>query len=78
MKRDRSIEIEASATTVWTVFSDVARWPEWTASVERVVPQDGPDLRVGARGDFARSRGNDLRPFSNASICTVKLTGLYG
>jgi uncharacterized membrane protein len=48
VNREGSIEIDAPATKVWKVFSDIARWPEWTESVERVVPQDGPDVRVGA------------------------------
>jgi hypothetical protein len=49
VKRDQSIEIDAPAMTVWAVFSDVTRWPEWTESVDRVVPQDGTELRVGNR-----------------------------
>ena len=48
MNRERSIEINAPADLVWTVFSDVVRWPEWTESVRRVTPQDGPELAVGA------------------------------
>jgi len=44
-----NVEIDAPAATVWTVFSDVTHWPEWTASVTRVIGQDGPELRVGAR-----------------------------
>ncbi len=49
MNREHHIEIDAPADTVWAVFSDVVRWPEWTASVNRVVPIDGPELVVGAQ-----------------------------
>jgi uncharacterized membrane protein len=44
-----SVEIAAPAATVWAVFSDVERWPEWTASVERLLALDGPGLEVGRR-----------------------------
>jgi hypothetical protein len=49
VNREQSIEIAAPADTVWAVFSDVVHWPDWTASVRRVVPMDGPELVVGAR-----------------------------
>ena len=49
MKTDGSIEIEAPAVVVWDVFADAERWPEWTASVARVVALDGPGLEVGRR-----------------------------
>ena len=44
-----TIEIPAPAAVVWAVFSDVAGWPEWTASIERVVPLDGSALALGRR-----------------------------
>jgi len=43
------IEIDAPARIVWDVFSDVERWPEWTASVTSLVGIDGPGLAVGKR-----------------------------
>src|SRR4051812_15838649 len=46
---DTSIEIDAPAATVWEVYADVERWPEWTASVDRVVALDGAGLAVGKR-----------------------------
>ena len=49
VNRAASIEIDAPAATVWDVFSDVMRWPEWTASVKSVVALDGPQLALGAR-----------------------------
>ena len=36
MRITRSIEVAAPPETVWAVMSDVARWPDWTPSVEAV------------------------------------------
>jgi uncharacterized membrane protein len=44
-----SVQIDAPAAVVWQVFSDVERWPEWTASVTRLDAVDGPGLAVGKR-----------------------------
>jgi uncharacterized membrane protein len=44
-----SIEIDAPPQLVWDVFSDVERWPEWTASVTSLVGLDGPALANGKR-----------------------------
>ena len=44
-----SVEIDAPAHLVWQVFSDVERWPEWTASVTSLVARDGTGLTVGKR-----------------------------
>ena len=55
MITDSSIEIDAPAATVWDVFADVERWPEWTASVERLVALDGP-VEVGARFEIHQPR----------------------
>ena len=41
MKTGSGVEIDAPAAEVWDVFSDVERWPEWTASVTRLVALDG-------------------------------------
>ncbi len=49
MINEDSIEIDAPPQLVWDVFSDVERWPEWTASVTSLVGQDGPALAVGRR-----------------------------
>ena len=43
------VEIDAPAQLVWEVFSDVQRWPEWTASVTSLVGKDGANLAVGKR-----------------------------
>lgn len=49
MFNEDSIEIDAPPQLVWDVFSDVERWPEWTASVTSLTGKDGPDLAVGRR-----------------------------
>jgi len=36
MDMSRSIDIAAPPEVVWSVWSDVARWPEWTAGVAHV------------------------------------------
>jgi uncharacterized membrane protein len=49
MITEDSVEIDAPAPLVWEVFSDVERWPEWTASVTSLTALDGPGLAVGKR-----------------------------
>ena len=56
MITDSGVEIEAPAGVVWDVFSDVERWPEWTASVTRLVALDGPGLAVGKRFEIKQPR----------------------
>ncbi|MCV7444164.1 SRPBCC family protein [Mycobacterium paraense] len=49
MFNEDSIEIDAPPQLVWDVFSDVERWPEWTASVTSLTGQDGSTLAAGKR-----------------------------
>ncbi|HET6731954.1 SRPBCC family protein, partial [Mycobacterium sp.] len=56
MITDCAIDIDAPASVVWEVFSDVERWPEWTASVTRLVALDGPDIAVGKRFEIKQPR----------------------
>jgi uncharacterized membrane protein len=44
-----SVDIAASAERVWEVFTDVERWPSWTASVSSLEPLDGPAIAPGHR-----------------------------
>jgi uncharacterized protein YndB with AHSA1/START domain len=44
-----SVQIGAAAADVWRVFTDVERWPEWTASVRTVEIVRGSGVEPGAR-----------------------------
>jgi uncharacterized membrane protein len=56
MINENDVEIEASARTVWDVYTDVERWPDWTASVTSVRPLDGPGIEVGKRFEIKQPR----------------------
>jgi uncharacterized protein YndB with AHSA1/START domain len=56
MNVDSTIEIGASTSLVWEVFSDVERWPEWTTSVTHLVGLDGPVIAVGKRFEIKQPR----------------------
>jgi uncharacterized membrane protein len=49
MFAEDSVEIDAPPQLVWEVFTDVERWPQWTASVTSLVGLDGPGLALGRR-----------------------------
>lgn len=49
MFNEDSVEIDAPASLVWDVFSDVERWPDWTASVTSLTGLDECALDVGKR-----------------------------
>jgi Polyketide cyclase / dehydrase and lipid transport len=56
MITDCDVDIDAPAAVVWDVFSDVERWPEWTASVTRLIALDGPGIAVGNRFEIKQPR----------------------
>ena len=56
MITESGVEIDAPASLVWEVFTDVERWPEWTASVTRLVALDGPGLAVGKRFEIKQPK----------------------
>lgn len=49
MRFESSVTVKAPAERVWEVFSDVARWPEWTPTVESVERLDEGRIHIGAR-----------------------------
>lgn len=56
MITDAGVDIDAPATVVWDVFSDVEHWPEWTASVTSLVAFDGAGIAVGKRFEIKQPR----------------------
>ena len=49
MELTRSIDIDAPPGIVWEVWSDIARWHEWTASITSIDPLGPGPLAVGLR-----------------------------
>lgn len=56
MITEGSVEIDAPASVVWEVFTDVEQWPSWTTSVTRIVALDGPGIDVGKRFKIKQPR----------------------
>jgi hypothetical protein len=49
MLTTNSVQVSAPAEVVWSVFTDVERWPTWTRSVTSIEALDGSGLEVGQR-----------------------------
>ena len=49
MNYETSIAIDAPPEQVWTVLTDVERWPEWMASMTSVTLIGGAGLAVGSK-----------------------------
>ena len=53
---ERSVQIDAPPSTVWSVLADVDKWPEWTPTILSVVRQEtsafglGSTAKVKAKG----------------------------
>jgi uncharacterized membrane protein len=50
-----SITIDAPIDVVWSVFTDVERWPTWASSFTSVELIDGP-MRLGAKARITQPR----------------------
>jgi uncharacterized membrane protein len=50
------VTIDAPAAVVWDVYSDVERWPTWTASVTDVRLVDGTDIALGTKAAIKQPR----------------------
>jgi uncharacterized membrane protein len=49
MRASNRIVVPVPPGVVWSVFTDVERWPTWTRSVTSVEPLDGPGIEPGHR-----------------------------
>jgi uncharacterized membrane protein len=50
-----SITIDAPIEVVWSVFTDIERWPTWASSFTSVELIDGP-MRIGAKARIRQPR----------------------
>jgi uncharacterized protein YndB with AHSA1/START domain len=57
MRYVREEDIHADPRTVWTLLTELERWPEWTASTEQVTRLDAGMLRVGSRARVRQPKG---------------------
>jgi len=53
---EHSVTIDAPASVVWRLMSDVARWPEWTPTMRRIEPRGSGDFGAGGEA-FVAMRG---------------------
>jgi len=51
-----SITIDAPPATIWAVYTDVDRWPEWTASVADAHLEPPGSLAIGSRASIKQPR----------------------
>lgn len=65
MHIEERIDIAAPPARVWAVLSDVARWPEWTPTVDTLEVLDPGPFQVGQRARLKQ-------PGYQAAVWTVR------
>ena len=60
-----SIETDAPATTIWSLYEDVTTWPSWDADAE-VITRDGP-FAAGSTGTM-KFRGQDTLAYTLTKV----------
>jgi uncharacterized membrane protein len=48
VEHEETVLIDSPPDKVWTVYTDVERWPEWTSTMEKIERQDDGPLRLGS------------------------------
>src|SRR3712207_4344650 len=56
MRHEVTVEINVPAEAVWRLLEDVERWPEMTASIDRVELLDGGPFGKGSRARVHQPR----------------------
>jgi uncharacterized membrane protein len=51
-----SVGIDAPLERVWSVLTDVERWPDWTASMRSITYVDGDKVAVGSKVRIAQPK----------------------
>jgi uncharacterized membrane protein len=56
MRFDHEATINAPASMVWDIYSDVEHWPDWTASIKTVKYVEGTGLELGNKAEIEQPK----------------------